>query len=114
MKRKFVVFILSHGRSDTVITLNALENAGYTGDWFIVIDNEDKTAEAYYERFGADKVIMFDKLEQSKKFDTADNFSDRRTIVYARNACFEIAKELGYDYFLQLDDDYTAFMYRYE
>jgi hypothetical protein len=32
--------------------------------------------------------------------------------VYARNACFEIAKELGIDYFIQLDDDYTCLQYR--
>ena len=49
---------------------------------------------------------MFDKLEISKKFDEFDNFDDRRAIVYARNASFEIAKKLGLKYFLQLDDDY--------
>jgi hypothetical protein len=38
---------------------------------------------------------------------------ERRTIVYARNACFEIAKKLGLKYFLELDDDYTSFEYRY-
>ena len=57
---------------------------------------------------------MFDKLEISKEFDTYDNFSDRRTIVYARNACFKIAKKLGYRYFLQCDDDYESFEYRFE
>ncbi len=44
--------------------------------------------------------------------DEGDNFYDRRTIVYARNACFEIAKELGYKYFIQLDDDYSSWQYR--
>ena len=109
----FCVFILSHGRADNIKTLKALESANYTGDWYIVIDNEDDTAEEYYKRYG-DKVIMFDKLEMSKEFDTYDNFSDRRTIVYARNACFKIAKKLGYRYFLQCDDDYESFEYRFE
>ena len=36
-----------------------------------------------------------------------------RAIVYARNACFDIAKDLGYKYFLELDDDYTKFRQRF-
>jgi hypothetical protein len=112
MKKKFAVFILSHGRADNIITLETLRKGNYTGDWYIIIDNEDKTADRYYELYG-DKVIMFDKLAVSKTFDTADTFQDRRTIVYARNVCFEIAEKLGIDYFLELDDDYTAFLYRY-
>jgi hypothetical protein len=34
--------------------------------------------------------------------------------LFARNACFDIAKNLGYEYFLALDDDYTGFYFRYE
>lgn len=109
---RFAVFILTHGRPDRVITYNTLQKQGYTGEVYIIIDNEDKAADKYRERFG-DKVIIFDKLAISKTFDTGDNFGDRRTIVYARNACFGIAKELGLDYFLQLDDDYTEFRWKY-
>lgn len=109
----FCIFILSHGRANNVKTLETLKKANYTGDWYIVIDNEDSTADEYYKKFGKDKVIMFDKLEISKTFDTYDNFNDRRTIVYARNVCFKLAKEMGYRYFLQCDDDYESFMYRY-
>ena len=112
LRDNFVVFILSHGRANNIKTLNTLKKANYNGDWFIVIDNEDKTANEYYEKYGKDKVIMFDKLEKSKEFDTADNFDDRRTIVYARNACFDIAEKLGYRYFLELDDDYTSLGFR--
>lgn len=88
MNEKFAVFILSHGRPNNVITLNTLKKCGYTGDWYIVIDNEDDTAEEYYKNFGRERVIMFDKLAVAQTFDTADTFEDRRTIVYARNACF--------------------------
>ena len=113
MNEKFAVFILSHGRPNNVITLNTLKKCGYTGEWYIVIDNEDDTAEEYYKNFGRERVIMFDKLQIAQTFDTADTFEDRRTIVYARNACFDIAKRLGIKYFLELDDDYTGFMHRY-
>lgn len=108
---QFAVFILSHGRADRIKTIKALENGNYTGRIFIVIDNEDETAPEYYARYG-DQVLMFDKLEMSRKFDTADNFSERRTIVYARNACFELAEKLGLTYFIELDDDYTVFHFR--
>jgi len=107
------MFILSHGRPDRVFTVRTLERAGYTGDWYIVIDNEDKTADEYYRRFGEDRVIMFDKPAIAKTFDTADNFDDRKTIVFARNACFEIADRLGYTHFMELDDDYTSISFRF-
>ena len=109
----FCVFILTHGRPEKVITLETLKKLGYNGDVYLVIDNEDDTADEYYNKYGRDKVIMFDKLKISKEFDTGDNFDDRRTIVYARNACFKIAKDLGYKWFLELDDDYTSFMFRF-
>ena len=108
----FAVFILTHGRPDRIHTLKTLEKQGYTGDWYLVIDNEDKMADEYYKNYG-DKVIMFDKKVISLTFDTADLSDDRRAIVYARNACFQIAKELGIKYFVEFDDDYTSFNLRY-
>lgn len=113
MDKDFCIFILTHGRPERVITYKTLKKAGCTYPIYLVIDNEDKTAERYYELFGKDNVIMFDKLAISKTFDTGDNFDNRKCIIYARNACFEIAKKLGFKYFLQLDDDYTAFIYKF-
>ncbi len=113
MRSDFVAFILTHGRPEKVYTVEALRNAGYTGRIVLVIDNEDKTADQYYEKFGKENVVMFDKLKKSKEFDTIDIGRDRRAIVYARNACFDIAKDLGYKYFLELDDDYTNFRQRF-
>ena len=111
-KTNFAVFILTHGRPDNVVTYDTLKRQNYTGKIYIIIDNEDKSANEYYKQFGKENVIMFDKKAISKKFDGFDNFNDRRTIVYARNACFDIAEDLGIKYFLQLDDDYTAFDFR--
>ena len=109
----FAVFILTHGRPNNVITYETLKKCGYTGEIYIIIDNEDKTAEKYYEKFGK-KVIMFDKKQVAQKIDEADNFNDRRAIIYARNACFDIAEKLGIEYFIQLDDDYTNLSYMYD
>lgn len=109
----FVVFILTHGRADNVITATTLKRCGYSGKIVYVIDNEDETAEEYRKRFGAENVYQFDKKAVSMTFDTMDLSEDRRTIVYARNVCFEIAKEIGCRFFLELDDDYQTFSYRY-
>jgi len=110
---KFAVFILSHGRAENIITLEALQKGGYTGKTYIIIDDEDKQGELYKKLYG-DKVIVFSKKEMDGTFDIGDNFDDRRVVVYARNKCHDIAKNLGLDYFLELDDDYNQFCFRYE
>lgn len=108
----FAIFILTHGRADDVVTAHTLKAYGYTGRWYIVIDNEDSQEARYRELYG-DKVLQFDKLAISKTFDTFDNREERRTVVFARNACFELAKQIGVRYFLELDDDYDSFCYRW-
>jgi hypothetical protein len=42
-----------------------------------------------------------------------DNFPNKRGVVYARNACFGIAEQLGLEYFAEFDDDYDRFEYRF-
>lgn len=111
MRTDFVAFILTHGRVDSVITDKTLRKCGYSGPIVYVIDNEDKQANKYKSKFK--DVVVFDKLGISKSFDEADNFEDRRAIIYARNACFEIAKNMGYKYFIELDDDYDTFSFTY-
>jgi hypothetical protein len=110
--KNFAVFILSHGRANNCFTYNSLLKAGYTGKIFILIDNEDKTAGEYYKNFG-DKVIMFDKKAIAEQIDVMDNFEGRKAIVYARNANFKIAKDMGIKYFMQLDDDYISWRYQF-
>jgi hypothetical protein len=95
------------------MTVKTLRKSGYTGRVVYVIDNEDQRGNEYRDRFGAENVVMFDKASVATTFDAADTQSDRRSIVYARNACFQIARDLGLDYFVQLDDDYTAFRHKY-
>lgn len=109
----FCVFVLTHGRPDNVITLKTLERCGYTGRLYLIVDDEDKTVERYRKNFGADRVIVFDKKAVADACDEGNNFDERRTILMARNACFDIAKTLGVTHFLQLDDDYTDFRYKF-
>lgn len=109
----FAVFILTHGRPNNVKTLSALNKHGYTGRIYFIVDNEDKTVDQYIKNFGTASVIVFDKKAIADTIDEGNNFDDRRTTTHARNACFNIAKELGITYFCQLDDDYTAFHFRF-
>lgn len=114
MKNKdFVAFILTHGRADRVVTYDSLQKFGYTGRVVLVLDNEDETAPEYIRRFGKENVVIFDKAAVAATFDEGVP-GDRRTIVYARNACFDIARKLGYRYFIELDDDYTRFEFRFD
>lgn len=106
-------FILTHGRPDRVITYDVLRRSGWTRPIYLIVDDEDKTVAEYRKRYGTEQVIMFSKEEMEKRFDIADTQSDRRAIVYARNASFDIAKRIGLDYHIQLDDDYKEFGHRF-
>ena len=108
----FCVFILSHGRHDRVFTYETLKQKGYTGKIFIIVDDEDKTLPLYKKKY-SNEIITFSKDLIAKEFDIGDSFDDKRAVVYARNATFSIAKKLNIEYFLQLDDDYTSFSYRF-
>lgn len=108
----FAAFILSHGRPvDVGRTINALHRSGYTGRWYIVLDTDDTTAEDYKARWGAEHILRFDKDDAHT--DMADNGGSRAVIVYARNACEHLARELGLSYYIQLDDDYLDFRHRF-
>lgn len=110
----FAVFILTHGRPDNVKTLVTLKKCGYTGPIYFIVDNEDKTADKYIKNFGVDKVKIFDKKAMADSIDEGNNFDNRKVIIHARNACFKIAEELGITYFVEFDDDYYYFGYRYD
>lgn len=69
--------------------------------------------ESDYKRiYGKDNVYVFNKEEAMEQCDTMDNFEKHNIVLCARNKCWDIAKELGYKYFLVLDDDYTQIALR--
>ena len=115
MRNDFAILILTHGRPDNIKTLSSLKRAGYTGKYYIVIDNEDEKANEYYNLYG-DKVIMFDKqaISDNPNYDKFDNNNNKKVIYFARNAAMEIAKDLGLKYYMQFDDDYKDFIFRFE
>jgi len=108
MRDDFCIFILSHGRPDRVKTLDTLRRAGYTGKCYIVLDDEDQSIDEYRKNYG-DMILVFSKDEAAEYTEPGDNFNDRRTPLYARNACFRLAKKADCRYFMELDDDYSTF-----
>lgn len=114
MRNDLCAFILTHGRPDRVYTLDTIRRCGYTGPVFLVVDDEDPTRQQYIDTFGEEMVLTFSKEEAAETFDVGDNFDGRRGVVYARNASFDLARKAGFRYFMQLDDDYTGFYFRFD
>ena len=104
MRNDFCIFILSNRRPTNIKTLDTLEKCGYTGKWYIVIDDEDPTGEQYKKTFG-DRVLVFSKAKVAEITDSCDTSKDRRTPLWARNACWDLAKQVNCRFFCQLDDD---------
>lgn len=112
-KNTFAVFILTHRRPDNVKTVKSLREGGYTGKIYLVVDDLDPTLEEYKKRYG-DEVVVFSKAAVAKTFDRCDNFTKTNVVVFARAACHDIACRLGVRYYMQLDDDYLGFSYRFD
>ena len=110
--KRFAIFILTNGRPNHQYTLEFLRKS-FNGDVFLLCDNEDKTLKEYQKNYG-EKVLVFDKNEWVSKSDPMDNFQSKKSVLYARNAVFQIAKDMGYDYFAMVDDDVTGLSFRYE
>lgn len=113
MRDDFCVFVLTHGRADNVITARTLKRQGYTGKTFFVVDDQDEQVDRYRENFGADNVLVFNKEDAWRRCDPMDNAHRMGVILYARNACFDLARKVGVRYFLELDDDYKQFCFRW-
>lgn len=111
MRPDFAVFILTHNRPDSQRTLAALKKNGYGGKVFLVVDDADPDLDQYQAAYG-DILLTFIKEDYDRAFDLCDNFEGRQSIVWARNACFDLARQIGVRYFIQLDDDYNWFAVR--
>lgn len=113
MMSDFAALILTHGRAENVMTVKTLRQCGYSGEIYIVIDDEDGQEDKYKEIYG-DKVIQFNKKEAAKRTDVMTPSRKRNAVVFARNECWKIAESLGLKHFCVLDDDYKLFGIRYD
>lgn len=110
--KNFAIFIMVYGRPDKMWTINTLRKCGYSGKIYLVGDNTDTSILEYKKKYG-DDLLVFDKKEVSKKYDSGDNSGDLRSTMYAANTIFDLAEEKGIKYFYIMCDDYYYFGYRY-
>ena len=112
-KLKFSIFITSHNSPNECISACSLRTAGYTGDIYIVIDDEDPKFNEYDSQNY--NILVFNKQEYVDKLDIGMSKSNPQlaAVLYARAAVEDYAKYLGLDYFIVMDDDIYGFRYRY-
>jgi hypothetical protein len=108
----FCAVIVTYDRADNVRTYDTLKRLGYTGDIILLVDDEDPQLEEYRKQFG-DEVYVFSKEKAAQHTDAGTNSGQRNSPLFARNVIFDAVRERGYDYFVMLDDDYSAFYYRF-
>lgn len=109
--RNRAIFIPTYNRSNNVLTYKTLKEANCQEKIYLIVGDDDPDLENYKKRFGKE-VIIFSKKEIRPRVDMCDNFEKEKCVVYARNKMFEIAKDLGLDYFCVSDDDYDRFNFR--
>ncbi len=109
---KTAIFIISHNRADRVETYDTLRNAGYTGQIYVVIDDEDPQKCKYVDRFGKE-CIVFRKEHFMEITDTISQEKKKSSPVYARNFVEFEASKLGIDAFGMFDDDVKNLRYRW-
>lgn len=110
----FAVFICTHGRPDKQHTLDTLRRTGYTGNIYLVVDDEDDTIVSL-DRYvdGVTQVVQFCKQGYINSMDTGTIENQRKCILYAKGACEDLAKHMKLDAFVIADDDIKKFRYRY-
>ena len=108
------IFILTHNRAERQYTANLLKELGTKIPYYLVVDDQDPELDLYKKNY--DNLLIFNKEDAIKELnvDLCDNFKNYLCTVISRNICFKFAKDLGYDYFVELDDDYHCISYRHE
>lgn len=111
--KDFAIFILTHGRPDNQYTIHALDKAGYTGRYYLVLDDTDETIQDYIDLYGADKIWIFDKNHYINTSEVGTNNPLYKCILYAKNAVEDIAEHMGLKSFVIADDDIIRFRHRF-
>jgi len=118
--KDFVILILSHERPEFLKshTWHILDKVKSKARRVVVLSDDDKTIPEYETMYGKENIAVFSKVEIERKYDidTIDCYwgksLTRKATVWARNAQFEIARSLGYRWFIVLDDDYREIVMR--
>ena len=109
---KYAAFILTHGRPNNQKTYNTLKELGFTRKIYLVLDDQDPTIQQYIDNYGEENIIVFNKAKFIAQTDTGLSEPVSKFAVFARNAIESIAQEMGYKYFIMMDDDIYKFRLR--
>lgn len=110
--KDFAIFIMVYGRPNKNYTYNTLIKCNYRGKIFLVGDNTDSSIDDYRDIYG-DKLLVFNKKEISKKYDSGDNTGDLRSTMFSANHIFDLANDNGIKYFCIMCDDYYEINYKF-
>ena len=112
----FAIFITTHERSQSQLSLSALRNGGYTGKIYLIIDNEDRQINDYKKYINENtEILIFDKKKIASVSDCFISFNLNdipKAVLFARIACEDFAKKLKLKYFMVMDDDIKKLSYR--
>lgn len=100
----FGIYIVSHGKPNDCWTADMILNSGYSGDVWIVLDDEDPTIDLYRAKYG-DRIVVFNKDEMIDAIDTMSSEIIRKVPVYGRQASLIDARQRGYKFYSVWDDD---------
>lgn len=107
------VFICTHGRPNTQLTLKMLHSYKYSGKIYLVLDDTDATIQQYIDNYGAENILIFNKNHYINMVETVSNKPKYACILYAKAAVEDIAQSMGLQSFIIADDDLTCIRARY-
>lgn len=112
--RDFCVLIISYGRPNDVKSWTTLDKYFSKAPRYIICSDDDKCLQQYKDKYGEDHILVFNKEEEMKNFDVGDNYPGMfNSSCFAHNTYFRFARQLGYKYFLAMDDDSMCYRIRY-
>lgn len=108
-----IIFITSHNSPNECLTLDLLNKLGYTGDYKIVIDDEDNYIETYKTKY-ENNLIIFSKRDFMAITDVAyrQDEKPKACVVYARNAIEDYCIKNNISTFCVADDDIKDISYK--
>lgn len=112
LRSDFCIFVITHKNVRNRTTKFLVDECDCKYPIYQIVDDKDPCLEEYKTVYG-DRLCVFSKDYYRDRFDIMDNFNFDKVVVFARNACFDIAEKLGYKYFITFDDDYRQIAFRF-
>ena len=108
-----IIFITSHHSPHNCRTLDLLNKLGYSGEYRIVIDDEDKYINDYKIKY-KDNLVVFNKQYYIDITDSPYRPGEKpkACVVYARNAIEDYCLHNNIKIFCVSDDDLTSIDYK--